>query len=187
MTAPTPHNDRTETQPVTWRDVRPVPAQGLPLRTAPQPHYLPHHGMTWSLPGAALSTPAEARHHVRETCRQWAVPTPVAGDAELVVSELATNAVQHAPSADDLTLALRLSAGHLWLAVSDHGPRTRIRSHAVATAEDERGRGLQIVQALATRWVIDTSEAGTTAWACLALPADHQHGNGDTDAVRTHL
>ena len=75
-------------------------------------------------------------------------------DAELVVSELASNAVLHSHSAGadgSFTVALEVKPGWLRLEVSDAGPAEG--ACAVAAGEqDEHKRGLLIVDAVADRW-----------------------------------
>ncbi|MGP2438886.1 ATP-binding protein [Streptomyces sp. JW3] len=170
---------------VRWRELAAVPPQDTQPRAHAQPRHLPQQSMTWQLSGRSLRCPAQARTAVRAACERWQVVSPVVDDAAVIVSELTSNAVQHAPAAE-LTLSLRLSTGHVWVSVSDHGPRTRIQPHEAADT-DERGRGLAIVEALATRYGVDSSAAGTTVWACLELPARTPQQIEETpDDARAH-
>jgi anti-sigma regulatory factor (Ser/Thr protein kinase) len=95
-----------------------------------------------------------------------AVSEDVRGDAELVVSELATNAVRHSQSA--FRLSVRHEDGVVRLAVQDAGlapPRPR-----TATPEDHGGRGIAIVGKVARSWGYDRLDDGKVVWAELADP-----------------
>jgi anti-sigma regulatory factor (Ser/Thr protein kinase) len=88
----------------------------------------------------------------------------VSADIVLCVSELASNAVLHsnsrAPGGQFVVRAWISAVGRIRAEVEDRGG-----PWAPGTAEDEeRGRGLIIVAALATRWGITGSEAGRVAW-----------------------
>jgi len=75
-------------------------------------------------------------------------------DAELVVSELASNAVLHSRSAGadgSFTVALQVKPGWLRLEVSDAGP-AEVAHSTPPGDDDEHRRGLLIVDAVADRW-----------------------------------
>ncbi|MEU9397750.1 ATP-binding protein [Streptomyces sp. NPDC048324] len=133
------------------------------------PRYEQHLSASWDLSGRSLRTPRTARTHVTSTCRIWHVPRQAIEGLALITSELATNAVVHAP-AEEITVRLGLAPHHVWISVTDRGrPRSPvIRRTAAEDAED--GRGLCLVEALATRWHTTTSHSGTHVWACIALP-----------------
>lgn len=155
--------------PVTvWRELRPVPPHGTTRRPV-RPRYLPHLCTTWTLPGHWTRTPAAARASVRTVCHTWKVPRPTTADLVLITSELVTNAVKHAKS-DTIRMTLRLSERHVWLTVTDDGPRKRRIAPRQPHPDEEGGRGLALVEALATRCVIEPADAGTRVWVCLALP-----------------
>ncbi|TYB98950.1 ATP-binding protein [Micromonospora sp. WP24] len=116
-------------------------------------------------------SPAAGRRLVTDCCRSWGLDA-IADQASVVVSELVSNAVQHAGSDLDLTVAH--VDGVLRLSVRDrtaHPPLT-----ADATTVDgvlgERGRGLPIIRALAASWGFLTFADGKTVWATVdARPA----------------
>ena len=72
-----------------------------------------------------------------------------ATDAELVVSELVANAVEH--GAGRITLTLWLVEGRIRGEVADAGTGAR-RTPATPPEGSDRGRGLLIVDALSERW-----------------------------------
>jgi anti-sigma regulatory factor (Ser/Thr protein kinase) len=93
------------------------------------------------------------------------------GDAILVVSELLSNAIRHArplPGAN-VQVAWALADEAIEVAVSDGGAATLpARTHASVSALG--GRGLDIVDYLASRWGIRSDDSGQTVWAVLAAP-----------------
>ncbi|MFJ8939329.1 ATP-binding protein [Streptomyces sp. NPDC102365] len=103
----------------------------------------------------------------------WAVGQDVLHTAELLLSELVTNALRaHAPSGRQVGVRIARSTaeGLLMLEVSDEAPgRPEVRT----PGDDETGgRGLLLVEALAHRWGVEEHEAGTgkTVWAELKAP-----------------
>lgn len=97
---------------------------------------------------AAPSAPRAARHFLADTLSRWQVTSAVVDLAILLTSELVTNAV-------------RYGRGMVRLEVRTEPPAVRIEVHddnpALPTLgpEDEAaegGRGLRLVDALASRW-----------------------------------
>ncbi|MFD5863189.1 ATP-binding protein [Streptomyces chartreusis] len=121
----------------------------------------------WHLPGTSHRAPGLARAHVAETCRSWQLPAEVKEDLLLIVSELATNAVVHAPNAS-FTVSFLLTADAAHVVVIDQGI-CGSPSDAPLTPDGEGGRGVALVQALASRFVSNSSEKGTVAWASVAF------------------
>jgi anti-sigma regulatory factor (Ser/Thr protein kinase) len=77
-------------------------------------------------------------------------------DLDLVLSELATNAIQHTRSGlAGGTFAVRLVVhpDRVRVEVRDNGPRgSRVPTPKAATMSAERGRGLALVDAFAATW-----------------------------------
>ncbi|MFB0617015.1 ATP-binding protein [Streptomyces sp. AGS-58] len=124
------------------------------------------------------ATPRGARLARRLTGGQLAAwGYPYDGDlshtAQLVVAELAANAVTHGrvPGRDfELRLGLLAERGTLRIEVSDtRGDRTL--RFLDGGPLDESGRGLVVVQVLATLWGVTEREVGKTVWVELALSA----------------
>ncbi|GGW82365.1 ATP-binding protein [Streptomyces lucensis JCM 4490] len=93
--------------------------------------------------------------------------------AQLLVAELAANAVTHGrvPGRDfELRLLLRPDADALRIEVSDARGDRPLRFLA-GGLEDEGGRGLVVVQVLASLWGVDERDVGKTVWAELPLTA----------------
>ena len=85
--------------------------------------------------------------------------------ARLLVSETVTNALVHAgPS--EISLELVRLPGRLRIAVSD-GTVAPLSRRNVGN-DEEGGRGLALLDALATRWGCETDPGGKTVWFELA-------------------
>ncbi|WKX74508.1 ATP-binding protein [Streptomyces sp. XD-27] len=114
------------------------------------------------------SSVAEARGLVLVRLRDWGIGEEVRENAVLVVSELVTNAVRHTTTAS-VRCELRLADARLRVEVADQGgARTEPRTRPVS-ADQEGGRGLMLVEALAESWGVRPHESGQgrTVWACL--------------------
>ncbi|MFD4344175.1 ATP-binding protein [Streptomyces coelicoflavus] len=115
-----------------------------------------------------------------EQLRTWQVSPGVTDRAEQVVAELAANAALHGRVQGRdfrLTLATDSATGVLRIAVTDaRGDRLPSSVADFATPpDDESGRGLLIVAALADRWGSEPYPlSGKTVWAeCDFRAADH--------------
>jgi CheY-like chemotaxis protein len=110
---------------------------------------------------------ATARAFVQEQCSSWGVSS-VVDDALLVVSELVTNAVVHADSEAELSMAL--SAEILRIEVADSGVDTP--DPHLAGDDDEHGRGLLLIAVLSAAWGTESrAEGGKVVWADLPVGA----------------
>ena len=95
-----------------------------------------------------------ARCCTRRTLAAWSLG-PVADDAELVVSELVTNAIRATlamPSAAHVVLYLAADPGRLTLLVWDACPQPPVCRPHNDDYDSADGRGLEIVQACSDRW-----------------------------------
>jgi serine phosphatase RsbU (regulator of sigma subunit)/anti-sigma regulatory factor (Ser/Thr protein kinase) len=106
-----------------------------------------------------LSEVQRARHLTAQRARLAGVD---ADDAELLVTELVTNALRHGGPGVDLWVR-RLPAGGLRLEVVD-GRAGSIPTVQRPDDDAEGGRGLVIVQALAARWGTERLAAGKQVW-----------------------
>ena len=125
----------------------------------------PHQQRVLDLPKSLVSA-SLAREFVAETLDAWGVST-IRDAALLVTSELAANALTHADS--DFQVQLSLTAGSVRIDVVDHGegaPEPQPRSMS-----EEHGRGLLLIDAMATAWGIDDADGdGKAVWAEISLP-----------------
>jgi len=117
---------------------------------------------TWLTLTEASSEVTRARHLVRDRYERLLPPERLY-QAELLTSELVTNALVHAQPPATLHAALR--GGNLLVVVSDSGGGSVIEPRA------NHGRGLPIVAAFAQRFGAWTHADGTSAW--FWLPVDH--------------
>ncbi len=92
-------------------------------------------------------------------------------DAALVVSELLSNAIQHAAPLPGSQVRVTWTLDHdaLRVAVSDAGVGSLPRV-ARASPASPGGRGLGIVETLSSQWGVVRTEDETTVWAVLAAP-----------------
>ena len=118
-----------------------------------------------ALPGAV----ACARLHARHVLWEWGLSS-FSENAELLVSELVTNAVEASHSAEQIPpVRLWLSSDRSRLLIRVQDTSRYPPSLARADDDDERGRGLLIVDAISTRWGWDTKDdhSGKTVWALM--------------------
>ncbi|MFD5316693.1 ATP-binding protein [Streptomyces sp. NPDC127098] len=118
---------------------------------------------------AAETSPAEARRRTRHQLLEWRAPLETCDNAQLVISELVTNALRHTES-ESVGCELELLGGLLRVAVASDGMGPR-NAPTVAGPQDEGGRGLLLVCALASVWGVRPREAGHghVVWADLPV------------------
>jgi anti-sigma regulatory factor (Ser/Thr protein kinase) len=101
------------------------------------------------------------------------VDPAAADDTALIVTEIVTNAVRHGLSGD-VHLRIDLCGDALTVRVEDQTPYKELPPAGVAGSEEESGRGLLLVEALAERWGHGPVEdgPGTAVWALIRLVAE---------------
>ncbi|UYQ60851.1 ATP-binding protein [Streptomyces peucetius] len=133
-----------------------------------------HQETSVTLPSDPASVSA-ARRHVTDAVCEWGLePDAEAVDVvRLIVSELATNAVQHTfGQSPTFTVDLRLERDEqLCIGVTDSHPRWPRR--LPAAVRQDNGRGMVIIRTLTAECggrltVTPTAEGGKTVW--IALP-----------------
>ncbi|MFF6781574.1 ATP-binding protein [Streptomyces sp. NPDC012510] len=126
-----------------------------------------------SLPGTDLASAGAARRYASDMARSWRLPSNAVDDLENIVGELAANALEHGGS-DRIAVALVLTTATVTIAVTDAGPSRGIMASLPPTrvlpgTERERGRGLLIIEALASRWGRRGTRDSLTVWADIAV------------------
>ncbi|MGY4964556.1 SpoIIE family protein phosphatase [Streptomyces sp. 900105245] len=116
------------------------------------------HVAEWRLDADPLAVP-RARRLVRERLLTWCLPHAVE-TAELLVSEVVTNAVRHAQGDRIGLRVVRTDA--LLFEVTDDEPA--LPAMLSAGPLDESGRGLRVVSRLAREWGASTSGHRKTVW-----------------------
>jgi anti-sigma regulatory factor (Ser/Thr protein kinase) len=117
-------------------------------------------------PSSATRARQLAREHVAEC------PPEVIDTVALLVTELVTNAVLHART--ELHLVIETEPGVVRLRVEDHSPGTPvIRNYGT---DDVTGRGLALVDMIATRWGVDPRPGGKAVWCEIDIPSPDQDG-----------
>ncbi|WP_392840352.1 SpoIIE family protein phosphatase [Streptomyces sp. LN500] len=124
----------------------------------------PDHVATWRLTPDATAA-GEARALTRRRLTDWELDEESVFTAELIASELATNAVHYGAPPVQLRLILERT---LTCEVTDAGSSAPHLRHAPVA--DEGGRGLFIVSQLAHQWGTRYSQTGKTIWAEQSLP-----------------
>jgi hypothetical protein len=115
--------------------------------------------------GAHEGAPRAARRLVAHACETWELANlrPV---AELIASELVTNAVRHART--DTEFVVALSDKYLHLHVRDRAMQLP-RLSAGDGLQAQASRGLKLVDRLAAGWGTTLAPYGKTVWATLRL------------------
>ena len=127
-----------------------------------------------------------SRELVTEACLRWDCPD-LAGPACIVLTEMVNNVVAHART--PMTVLLGRRGDDLSVAVRDHSA-TIPRFTGPVAPTSYGGRGLLLIDSVASRWGNLKLDDGKVVWALLAddfpEPAahDHTHSAGMADPAR---
>ncbi|MET8447054.1 ATP-binding protein [Streptomyces sp. NPDC005209] len=117
------------------------------------------------------AVPTEVRLLRRAAAGQlsrWGMPV-AAEEAELLVTELATNVLKHVGEGASATLVLEWRGERLRLEVHDQS--RAIPALKTALCDDECGRGLHLLATLAVDWGTVLTAAGKAVWCEIPLSA----------------
>jgi Histidine kinase-like ATPase domain len=150
-------------RPARWRARRAAPrGPGVwPAAVAAPPD---PPGPTWTTTWETLPPPGEipaVRGRVGAVLTEWGVDGDAAQPTLLVVTELLTNAVEHASAPIHLTLAW----GHTFVRVQVHDDAPDAPQARTHDPMATRGRGLQVVEGLTLRRGWTPQQYGKTVWA----------------------
>jgi anti-sigma regulatory factor (Ser/Thr protein kinase) len=127
--------------------------------------------ITFMLPSIPESV-RMARFHVRAALGFHELDE-YADDAEIITSELVTNAIQHACGDSKETIGVTLARTRnpegVTVVVSDSSPAGPVMR--LLSADSAQGRGLQIVKALSAHWGWRPEGGGKAIFAILAREA----------------
>lgn len=127
-------------------------------------------------------SPARARGFVTATLAEWDVPG-VDHDAALLVNELATNALLHTRAPAELVL----QAGTDELRVEVHDRSAALPRRRRYSGTSTTGRGLWLLDAIASAWGVERTGGGKQVWFTLPLTPGTSPDNGvlafDYDAI----
>ncbi|MBT2403294.1 MULTISPECIES: ATP-binding protein [unclassified Streptomyces] len=120
---------------------------------------------------------AAARRLVAEVLSEWGLPedAETADTVRLIVSELATNSVQHTfGQSPTFTVDVRLERGE-WLRVGVTDSHPRWPRRLPAAVQQDNGRGMVIIRWLTAEAggrlsVSPTEDGGKTVWIALPWP-----------------
>lgn len=120
-----------------------------------------------------VSAVGTARSALDRYLQGHAVETERRHDARLVLSELISNAIRHAPPLPSGELQVRwgLDAEHIYLEVTDGRGQTEPQQVTASHPESIGGRGLAIVTVLTTSWGVRLDESARTVHAILPRAA----------------
>ena len=110
------------------------------------------------------ASPAIARDHARDFVGTWVEPE-VVDDLSLLVTEVVANAIRHAGS--DIRLEMSMSHGVVRVEVFDGSSELPVLRHPAPSSDS--GRGLRLVDALASRWGSRRQLDGKVVWFELIL------------------
>ena len=113
----------------------------------------------------------DVRRFAVNTLAAWGESAHVTDQVQLIVSELVTNVIRHA-SGHEASVRLERHADRLVVAVVD--PDDAPPRPARAKPDDEGGRGLHLIDAVADRWgARSLSSGGKVVWCELMVPPAH--------------
>jgi serine/threonine-protein kinase RsbW len=148
------------------------PRRDRPVRAVPSsPGRGADSSRTIRVPWRAASV-AQVRRVLVEDLQTRDVSDSVIDEAEIVVSELMSNAVRHARPLSDgnLRVVWKVKNGVVEVEVTDGGSDSSPRP-APRTVWAPSGRGLRIVRSLAHEWGVTEDRNGSTVWASLGGPS----------------
>jgi anti-sigma regulatory factor (Ser/Thr protein kinase) len=108
----------------------------------------------------AASLPV-VRAFVLTTLRAWRASEPALDDAVLVANELVANAIVHAGTSAEIVLERR----GIDLVVRVCDGTTSAPQLRASTPSSVGGRGLVVLDAVATEWGVEVVDAGKEVWA----------------------
>ncbi len=160
---PVPHTPAVLEEPASLEEPVGLGHEASDEGPSDEVHGLPARHREIALP-ADPTAPRRARALLQAAVQDWDVDDDLHQDAAMVVTELVANAVDHARTPSTVTVSL--DGSELCVAVRDGRPDSAPRPRPVDPSAP-RGRGLQMVDALAASWGVTVHADGKTVWAVL--------------------
>ncbi len=104
---------------------------------------------------------AQARSFLRAAAAEWQLPDDVVADCVQIVSEIVGNVIRHAQT----PLTLRLSYDGEAVLIASTDGAVRLPEQHTASDVSEDGRGLLIIDSVASSWGVHHAVVGKTMWA----------------------
>ena len=137
--------------------------------------------LTLALPGRAGAAAAARTALTTLNGNLHLVSEPRLRDAQLLVSELVTNALEHSGATEEsVRISVLASSECVRVEVTDPGAGFDRSALETPTMNARRGFGLHIVGELATRWGVDRGDE-TTVWFELDRPRLRRSGPERTE------
>ncbi|MFD4588944.1 ATP-binding protein [Streptomyces sp. NPDC058434] len=158
------------TAPLVGREETVSPACAMASVPSPQGPIDTATPCVWALPHRPEASRA-ARRIVRIALTSWGIDEDSLEQALLVVSELVTNAVEHALPPVALHLTQPACDGTVHIEVDDGGPAAVEGAWTASCSDEEHGRGSGIIDFLAVAHGTRCGSRGATHWVDLATSA----------------
>jgi hypothetical protein len=150
-------------------DTRPWRLQGLSIWPTPEAAFAafgppsPGHYLSEVL-DPVVGAARRSRELVTEACARWDLPA-LAGPACIVVTEMVNNVVAHART--DMSVLLGLHGGEMTVAVRDKSTVIPVFTGSPVPVTSYGGRGLLLINSVASRWGSLALPGGKVVWAAL--------------------
>jgi DNA-binding NarL/FixJ family response regulator len=105
------------------------------------------------------TSPRRSRRMAQAALDGWCDPAVLA-DVELLITELVTNGVQHAAS--DVDVRIAVGATTVRVEIGDRSPVEPVAR--VTKPNEPGGRGMHIVEQVASRWGVEIRRTGKCVW-----------------------
>lgn len=136
----------------------------------------------WDLPFLAESEEVGAlRRILRTRLGLWGLHESIEA-AQLCVSELVANVINHVGPGTPTTLVVSMNGTHLRIEVHDPDPRA-LPMLKQASVDSEGGRGMAVVDAVAERWGVQVHPERKVTWCELATGLVSPGGPSDAAGV----
>jgi anti-sigma regulatory factor (Ser/Thr protein kinase) len=109
---------------------------------------------------------ADGRRFVAQHLSRWQVPAQVSDEATLLTSELIANAIRHAPP--PLCLEITVDTAKIRIDVHDSDPMLPMLTRPDFNSSG--GRGVWLVDTIASRWGYRPEPPGKVVWFEMDLP-----------------